>query len=126
MDSEVSEETTVWRGGKISGKHISRAGEGTREPDSGRASVPGPCAYADRDTTKIFCSPGGGIYQREKRDSDSPAICGEAEKLHRAKLLGEGYYVSTVGRDEATIRRYIREQEVEDKRLDQLEMFKDK
>ena len=37
-----------------------------------------------------------------------------------------GYYVSTVGRDEVTIRRYIREQEAEDHRLDQLEMFKDK
>src|SRR5215470_11773162 len=31
-----------------------------------------------------------------------------------------GYYVSTVGRDEAQIREYIREQEKEDKRLDQL------
>src|SRR5262249_1479253 len=29
-----------------------------------------------------------------------------------------GYYVSTVGRDEAQIREYIREQEKEDKRLD--------
>jgi hypothetical protein len=31
----------------------------------------------------------------------------------------------TVGRDEATIRKYIQEQEAEDKRLDQLELFKD-
>jgi len=31
-----------------------------------------------------------------------------------------GYYVSTVGRDEATIREYIRKQEAEDRRLDQL------
>ena len=30
-----------------------------------------------------------------------------------------GYYVSTVGREESIIREYIREQEVEDKRLDQ-------
>ena len=30
-----------------------------------------------------------------------------------------GYYVSTVGRDEATIREYIRTQEAEDRRLDQ-------
>jgi putative transposase len=36
-----------------------------------------------------------------------------------------GHYVSTVGRDEEMIRKYIREQENEDKRLDQLEMFKD-
>jgi putative transposase len=31
-----------------------------------------------------------------------------------------GYFVSTVGRDEATIRQYIRNQEVEDQRVDQL------
>jgi putative transposase len=34
-----------------------------------------------------------------------------------------GYYVSTVGRDEEQIRKYISEQEKEDKRLDQLKMF---
>ena len=34
-----------------------------------------------------------------------------------------GYYVSTVGRDEATRREYIRTQEVEDRRLDQLAMW---
>lgn len=31
-----------------------------------------------------------------------------------------GYFVSTVGRDEAVIRRYIQHQEAEDKRLEQL------
>jgi REP-associated tyrosine transposase len=46
----------------------------------------------------------------------------------RANFAGQhfwarGYYVSTVGRDEATIRKYIREQEAEDQRLDQLQMF---
>lgn len=34
-----------------------------------------------------------------------------------------GYYVSTVGRDEAVIREYIREQEAEDRRQDQLRLF---
>ncbi len=34
-----------------------------------------------------------------------------------------GYFVSTVGRDEVIIREYIRNQEVEDKRLDQLRML---
>ena len=34
-----------------------------------------------------------------------------------------GYWVSTVGRDEASIRKYIQEQEKEDKRLEQLKMF---
>src|SRR5271167_464494 len=35
-----------------------------------------------------------------------------------------GYFVSTVGRDEAVIREYIKNQEHEDKRLDQLALIK--
>ena len=34
-----------------------------------------------------------------------------------------GYWVSTVGKNEAAVRRYIQEQEKEDKRLEQLEMM---
>jgi putative transposase len=34
-----------------------------------------------------------------------------------------GYFVSTVGRDEATIRTYIQRQEREDQRLDQLKLW---
>ncbi|MBF0138721.1 MAG: transposase, partial [Magnetococcales bacterium] len=33
-----------------------------------------------------------------------------------------GYFVSTVGRDETTIREYIRNQEKEDQRLEQLKL----
>ena len=35
-----------------------------------------------------------------------------------------GYFVSTVGRDEALIREYIRNQEHEDKRLDQMNLWR--
>ena len=34
-----------------------------------------------------------------------------------------GYWVSTVGKNEAAVRRYIQEQEKEDQRLDQLGLF---
>ena len=34
-----------------------------------------------------------------------------------------GYWVSTVGRDEQAVKKYIQEQEQEDQRLDQLQMF---
>jgi putative transposase len=34
-----------------------------------------------------------------------------------------GYFVSTVGRDEEAIREYIRKQELEDKRQDQLQLL---
>ena len=36
-----------------------------------------------------------------------------------------GYFVSTVGADEKTIRDYIRRQETEDRRIDQLSMFEE-
>ena len=35
-----------------------------------------------------------------------------------------GYFVSTVGRDEGVIREYIRQQEEEDKRLDQMQLWR--
>ncbi len=39
---------------------------------------------------------------------------------HKLNYLARGYFVSTVGRDETVIREYIRHQEQEDQRLDQL------
>jgi putative transposase len=47
---------------------------------------------------------------------------------HKRNFTGQhfwarGYFVSTVGRDENVIREYIKKQEQEDQRLDQLKMF---
>jgi len=39
-------------------------------------------------------------------------------------LWARGYFVSTLGRDEAAIREYIRRQEREDRRLDQLNLLR--
>lgn len=57
--------------------------------------------------------------------------------IHLARVYGErrrgftgqhfwarGYFVSTVGRDEETIRQYIRNQEEEDRRLEQLNLWR--
>jgi putative transposase len=57
--------------------------------------------------------------------------------IHLARVYGErkqnfvgqhfwarGYYVTTVGRDEATIREYIRTQEEADRRLDQMNLWR--
>ena len=56
--------------------------------------------------------------------------------IHLARVYGErkknfvgqhfwarGYWVSTVGRDEATVREYIRKQEQEDQQLDQRNLW---
>jgi len=57
--------------------------------------------------------------------------------IHLARVYGErhrgftgqhfwarGYFVSTVGRDETVIRDYIKNQEKEDQRLDQLNLWR--
>jgi putative transposase len=57
--------------------------------------------------------------------------------IHLARVYGErkrnfvgqhfwarGYFVSTVGRDEATVRAYIRHQEQEDQQLDALNLWR--
>ena len=57
--------------------------------------------------------------------------------IHLARVYGErkrnfvgqhfwarGYFVSTVGRDEAVIREYIKKQEAEDARLDQMNLWR--
>ena len=40
------------------------------------------------------------------------------------QFWARGYHVSAVGRDEATVREYIKAQEAEDRRLEQLNLFK--
>jgi len=57
--------------------------------------------------------------------------------IHLARVYGErkrnyvgehfwarGFFVSTIGRDEATIREYIKKQQDEDARLDQLQLWR--
>ena len=48
---------------------------------------------------------------------------GRKKNFTGQSFWARGYYVSTTGKDEEEVRRYIREQEEEDRRLDQLDMF---
>ena len=50
---------------------------------------------------------------------------GRRQNYTGQSFWARGYYVSTIGRDEEAIRVYIRHQEKEDRRLDQLELFKE-
>lgn len=51
------------------------------------------------------------------------AYVGKRKNFRGQSFWARGYFVSTVGRDEETIRNYIARQEEEDKRIDQLEMW---
>ena len=48
---------------------------------------------------------------------------GRQRNFTGCNFWARGYYVSTAGRDEEMIRRYIQNQQVEDKRVEQLKMF---
>jgi len=48
---------------------------------------------------------------------------GKPRNFTGESFWARGYFVSTVGRDEKVIREYIKNQEQEDQRIDQLSMF---
>ena len=52
------------------------------------------------------------VYRERKRNFVGQHFC------------AQGYFVSTVGRDETVIREYIENQEKEDERLEQLALWK--
>jgi hypothetical protein len=69
----------------------------------------------------------GGVAKYLGSDSDGPAICGEIKKTSPDRTSGrEGIMCQWWAVMKRLLRKCIREQEVEDQRLDQLEMFKDK
>ena len=91
-------------------------------PDRGRTPDVRPCAHADIDPAEIF----GGGGDRVSEGKSSIWIAQNVERKLRNflghKFWARGYFVSTVGRDEETIRAYIKNQEIADKQLDQLQL----
>ena len=80
----------------------------------------------------VASAPRGGVPQAGGAEGEPGKSA-----IHLARVYGErkrnfvgqhfwarGYFVSTVGRDEAVIRDYIKKQEDEDQRLDQLGLWR--
>ena len=94
-----------------------------RERSGGGASDGRPCAHAVVDTTKYSVSGVVGFIKGKSAIAIARNFMDRAKNFVGQNFWARGYYVSTVGRDEAQIREYIREQEKEDKRLEQLKIF---
>ena len=88
--------------------------------DRGRSSSAGSRAHVDLDTTEARSVAGDRIYQRKECDTLGSCIRREEAEFVGQHFWARGYWVSTVGHNEAAVRLYIREQEKEDRRLDQL------
>jgi len=65
-----------------------------------------------------------GFMKGKAAISIARTYMGKTKNFTGQNFWARGYFVSTVGRDEQQIREYIRNQEKEDKRLDQLNLFK--
>lgn len=64
-----------------------------------------------------------GFLKGKSAISIARTYFGRRKNFTGQHFWARGYHVSTVGRDEAMIREYIRHQEVEDQRIDQLALF---
>ncbi len=65
------------------------------------------------------------VYQGQECDPSLHGCNGERKQNYAGQSFwARDYFVSTVGRDEATIREYIRNQEKEDQRIDQMNLWK--
>lgn len=64
-----------------------------------------------------------GFIQGKRAIHIARAFHGRKKDFTGQSFWARGYFVSTVGRDEQTIREYIKKHETEDRRIDQLYMF---
>ncbi|NET38544.1 MAG: IS200/IS605 family transposase [Cyanothece sp. SIO1E1] len=64
-----------------------------------------------------------GFIKGKSAISIARTYLGRRQNFTGQSFWARGYYVSTVGHDEAAVRQYIGHQEEEDKRIDQLNLF---
>ena len=94
----------------------SRIEEGHLMPDHVHMMIAIPPKYAVSQVVG-FIKGKSAIYLARNYGERSRNFVGQ-------HFWARGYFVSTVGRDEEMIREYIRHQEEEDKRLDQMQLWR--
>jgi len=101
---------------KLAMQKESRVEEGHLMPDHVQMMISIPPKYA---VSQVIG------YIKGKSAIHSARVYGERKRNFTGQhFWARGYFVSTVGREETVIREYIRKQEAEDSRLDQLNMWR--
>ena len=101
---------------KLAEQKESRVEEGHLMPDHVHMMIAIPPKYAVSQVVG-FIKGKSAIYLARNYGERSRNFVGQ-------HFWARGYFVSTVGRDEEMIREYIRHQEEEDKRLDQMQLWR--
>ena len=122
--SQVPQEDTL-RGVETAPRGgVSQAGAAKRKPDRRRSPDAGSRSHDDFDSTEIR-GLAGSRFIKGKSAIHLARVYGEKKRNFVGQhFWARGYFVSTVGRDEAVIREYIRKQEQEDSRLEQMNLWR--
>src|SRR5436309_15069886 len=100
---------------RLAAQKESRNEEGHRMPDHVHMMISMPPKYAASQVIG---------YIKGKSAIHMARVYGERERNFTGQhFWARGFFVSTVGRDEEVVREYIRKQEQEDKRLDQMGLW---
>jgi putative transposase len=101
---------------RLAAQKESRIEEGHLMPDHVRMMIAIPPKYADSQVVE---------YIKGKSAIHLAQVYGERKRSFIGQhFWTRGYFISTVGRDEDLIREYIHNQEQEDARLDQLNLWR--
>src|SRR5215813_4134026 len=88
--SEVPAQSAVRAVAELPGRRVPGVGAAEREPDRGRAFTGRSRAHVAVDSAQVCSGAGGGISQRQERDSHCADIWGAAAELCGRALLGPG------------------------------------
>ena len=94
----------------------SRVLEGHLQPDHVHMLISIPPKYAVAQVV--------GYMKGKSAIHIARTYLGQRKNYGGMSFWARGYFVSTVGADEGVVRNYIRDQEQEDQRLEQLQLFK--
>ena len=82
------------------------------------------CTCCCRSRRKYAVSQVVGFIKGEERDPHGSGLWRAQTQFVGQHFWARGFFVNTVGRDEEAIRAYIRNQEKEDQRLEQMNLWR--
>ena len=119
---ETEEESDLWKFATAPRRDIPGVGEAQGVGSSRKAPDAGSRAHVPARTTEIFGVSRGGYIKGKSAIAIARRFGGRTRNFTGEVFWARGYFVTTVGLDEEMVRSYIRNQEQEDERDDQMKL----
>jgi len=124
LDTEMPKESALRSTSEISWRSIPRSGSSKREQGLGGHLQADHVHMMIAIPPKYAVSRVVGYLKGKSAIHIARTYLGQKKNYGGMSFWARGYFVSTVGTDEEVVRAYIREQEKEDQRVEQLTLFK--